>query len=241
MKQIITIIITISLTLFSCSQKHIPSGLRKSLQHIDETINDTIRYDFMIAPEDMGVLKHELLYGQPKIDGKKIIKDRRILKTYFKIKGVYDSDDMNEILLRTYHRKLNNKPINFGEQKERIRKDNKLYNVRIDSLERAKAITQDSKEYRIIEKKYLSNFTKHREVFGYLTPKLLYTNDKNGYGHSETYLKFIAQVISLEDHDLYLRLIKLEKPESGTKLTLKIGDTIRTNPYEVFLISKKLE
>ncbi|PWI30235.1 hypothetical protein DI383_07165 [Flavobacteriaceae bacterium LYZ1037] len=76
-----------------------------------------VKYDFKIAPENVATSKHHFGLGLNIRNGKNLWKSGPI-KTYFRLNGIRHPDDMSGIILTTYHRKLNNEPINFKEQKK---------------------------------------------------------------------------------------------------------------------------
>ena len=100
----------------ACSSKAIPIGLKSTIKQIDQSLNDTIKYDFKIAPEEIATSKHHFGLGLD-IRNEKGLWRRSFIRTYFKLNRINHADDMSGIILKTYHRKLNDKPIKFKDQK----------------------------------------------------------------------------------------------------------------------------
>ena len=116
MRQTFGILIILLITI-SCSQKTVPFGLRKTINQMERNLNDTIKYDFRIAPESVARSKQHFGLGLGLRNGKGFW-SRSMLRTYFRLNGIRHPDDMSSIILTTLHRKLNDKPIKFREQKE---------------------------------------------------------------------------------------------------------------------------
>lgn len=209
--------------LLSCSQKLVPNGLRKTINELDEKINDTIKYDFKVAPEEVAINKYKWTFGLHTINGHNIKGSEKSLKTYLWFKGVSDSYEMSEIIKRTYHRELNGKPINFRQQKRLVFENNKLYSTKIDSLDRSRLLDKELKEYRVIEKDYFSKFMQSTKVTGFYFFSL-----------EEDEVQYMGEVINLKNRELYLKILEIK--ELDKIINLKIGDTLKTTPYDVFLI-----
>jgi hypothetical protein len=231
LKKIFILIITLSV--ISCSTKNIPFGLRNTIKQIDRNLNDTIKYDFKIAPENVATTKHHFGLGLNIRNGKNLWKGG-ILKTFFRLNGIKHPDDMSDIILTTYHRKLNNKPIEFKKQKKYYKEYWKIAKIGKDTLEKwysykNSKVTSD-KEY----KEYFSKFNKGIKVLGSINAW-----KKRNNGFSGSTVNYIGEIIGENDKQLKLKIKELEKPKIGFELEVKIGDTIEINPFDVFLIPKK--
>ncbi|WP_111684599.1 hypothetical protein [Winogradskyella tangerina] len=232
MKRFATIIILI--LIYSCSQRDIPSVLKSNLDQFEVSVNDTVKYDFKIAPENVAVTKMAIQH-EPFQYGEKYISKNPSLESWFKKRGIKYTSDMNEILWRALHKKLNNKSINFKELKNVIKERYRIIRIKNDSI-RIRKINEEHLYYRKIEKPYLSKFIEKQTVLGYLTPGFIYINNENGYGYSTSYVKYIAKIIQRNDYELKVELLKLAQTENGVLKNLTEGDTITTHTGDVFLI-----
>jgi len=232
MKQIL-LILFISLSIVSCSQKNIPFGLRSTINQIDKNLNDTVKYDFKIAPENVATSKHHFGLGLNIRNGKNLWKGG-LLKTYFRLNGIRHPDDMSGIILTTYHRKLNNEPINFREQKKYYKQYWKISKISSDSLNKWYNYKNPEDQSQKEDEIYFSNFIKGRMVLG-SGYAWKYWDNGNASG---TDVKLIAEIIERNDRVLKLKILKLGEPTKGFELNLKVGDTIEDDPYNVFLIPK---
>ena len=119
----------------SCSKNNIPIGLRNTIKQIDKNLNDTVKYDFKIASEEIAKSKHHFGLGLSIRNGKNLWKGGP-LKLYYKLNGIKHPDDMSGIILTTYHRQLNGKPINFKKQKQHYKEYWKVAKLGRDSLDK---------------------------------------------------------------------------------------------------------
>jgi hypothetical protein len=229
MKQTFCIFIILLITI-SCSQKTVPVGLRKTINQMEKNLNDTVKYDFRIAPESVAGTKHHFGLGLGLKNGKGLWSGS-LLRTYFRMNGINHPDDMSAIILTTLHRKLNDKPINFKEQKKYYKEYWKVAKIGRDTLERYweskyNLINNDS-----IDQVYFSNFTKGRLVLGSVGAWKQLENGASGID-----VKMIAEIIERNQRKLKLKIIELGKSEEGFELWEKVGDTIESDPYGVYLI-----
>ncbi|WP_037373645.1 DUF6794 domain-containing protein [Salinimicrobium xinjiangense] len=161
----IVLILCLSFSFISCSQKNIPYGLRSTINEIDRNLNDTVKYDFKIAPEGVATSKHHFGLGL-NIRNEKNLWRSSLLKTFFQLNGIQHPDDMSGIILTTYHRELNNKPINFREQKRYYKEYWKIAQLPGDTIEKWYAAKNPEAIYQKENEAYLSNFTIGRKVLG---------------------------------------------------------------------------
>ena len=233
MRQPLCILITILLLSSSCSQKNVPFGLRKTINKMAENLNDTVKYDFKIAPERIASTKHHFGLGLG-LRNENGLWSGSLLKSYFKINGIKHPDDMSGILLTTLHRKLNDKPINNKEQKKYYKEYWKVAKISRDSLKlywkkNYNKINQDSIDYV-----YNSKFSTGRLVLGSISAWKKRENGASGID-----LKMIAQIIERNERILKLKIIELGQSKDGYELIEKIGDTIESSTYDVYLIPEK--
>jgi len=224
------LIIFLLFTIVSCSNKIVPFGLRSTINEIDRNLNDTVKYDFRIAPEDVAGSKHHFGLGLG-LRNEKGLWSGSLLRTYFRLNGIKHPDDMSGIILTTYHRKLNNKPIRFRDQKKYYREYWKVALIDRDTLEKWWEEQNPKIQSDSLEEVYFSNFTKNRLVLGSVDAWKQRENGASGIN-----VKMIAQIIERNDRTLKLKIVELGKSKEGFELWEKVGDTIESNPYGVFLI-----
>jgi len=230
MKQYILIILSI-LVLISCSQKNIPFGLRSTINKIDKSLNDTVKYDFKLAPENVATSKHHFGLGLG-IRNSEGLWSGSLLKTYFKINGIKHPDDMSGIILTTYHRELNNRPIKFREQKKYYKEYWKMARIGGDTFENwyqnknPVELSEDENEI------YYKNFKNGRLVLGNISAWKQFENGNS----AGTDVKMVAEIIESNERILKLKILELDKPKKGFKLYQVVGDTIESDPFGVFLI-----
>lgn len=230
MKQTIWIIL-ILLTTISCSYKNVPLGLRSTINEIDRNLNDTIKYDFRIAPENVARAKHHFGLGLG-IRSEKGLWSGSLLRTYFRLNGIKHPDDMSAIILTTYHRKLNKQPIKFREQKKYFKEYWKIAKIGRDTLYQWRSANRPEKINDSLNKIYYPNFSNTKLVMGSIGAWKFYENG-NGSGID---VKMIAKIIERHETALKLKIVELGNTEEGFQLTEKVGDTIESNLYSVFLI-----
>lgn len=97
------------------NQRGRPATLEETFTYLDQMFDDTAKYSFMTLPEDIATIRlhftlglymrnHWGLWGTSK------------LKRYFEALGVFHPDDMSTIILKSYHRYLNDKPLALDSQ-----------------------------------------------------------------------------------------------------------------------------
>lgn len=232
MRQTLVILIILLLSV-SCSQKVVPYGLRKTINQMEKNLNDTIKYDFRIAPESVAGTKHHFGLGLGLRNGKGLWSGS-MLRTYFRLNGIKHPDDMSGIILTTLHRKLNNEPINFREQKKYYKEYWRVAKIGRDTLERYWESKYNLINHDSLDNIYNSNFKKGRLV---LSSVGAWKKRENGASGID--IKMIARIIDRNERTLKLEIIELEKPKEGFELVEKVGDTVESDTYGVYLIPKK--
>lgn len=217
----------------SCSQKTVPFGLKRTIYQMERNLNDTVKYDFKIAPERIAGTKHHFGLGLELRNGKGLWRGG-ILRTYFKLNGINHPDDMSGIILTTLHRKLNNKPIKFKEQKRYYKEYWRLARIEGDSLKKWWTANNTQNELDSLNQIYFSNFEIGRKVLGSVGA---WTPMKNGHS-SGTEVKMIGDIIERKDRIFKVKIIDLGVYKDKFTLNYKIGDTIEISPDEVYLIPK---
>jgi hypothetical protein len=217
----------------SCSQKTVPFGLRKTINQMEQNLNDTVKYDFKIAPESVARTKHHFGLGLSLRNGKGLW-NGSMLKTYFRLNGIKHPDDMSGIILTTLHRKLNNQPIKFRKQKRYYKDYWKVAKIGRDTLNKYWEYKNNLVNNDSIDEIYYSNFEKGRLVMGSLDAWKKRENGASGID-----VKMIAEIIYREKRMLKLVITELGKSEEGFELVEKVGDTIEIDTYGVYLIPEK--
>lgn len=229
-------IIIISLFTISCSDKVVPIGLRSTIKEIDKNLNDTVKYDFKITPERIATTKHHFGLGRG-LRNEKGLWSGSLLQTYFKLNGIKHADDMSSIILETYHRKLNDKPIRFREQKKYYKEYWKVAQLEGEAFKKWWDTNNSKTELDSLKQIYFSNFSKDRKILGSLHA---WTPIENG--HSEgTDVDIIGNIIEKDDYTLKIKIVKLGSYEDKYELLYKIEDTIEMHIYDVFLIPPQNE
>lgn len=225
-------IILLSILIFSCSSSKIPFGMWKTISKFNNELNDTIKYDFKIAPEQVATFKYNWAFDLHTPNWHNIKGQKGLLKLYFKLNGVSSSYHMSEIIRLTYHRYLNNEPINFREQTKYLKKFERLLKKNTDSAYAWDDQNKPIEKYREQENEYFSLYTSGRLVMGMTSASKRYSKSSS----ASTDVEYLGRVINLEERDLFVEIIKVKKPKDGFKLNQKVGDTIQESPYSVVLI-----
>lgn len=114
----------------------IPKTIDKCFIILDKTMGDNEIFLIKTLSEDSIYCHPEFMNATDYFHAWKLYEGSRLTK-YFNKKGLYDSLDIYETILISYHRYLNNKPINLEEQiKKHILKREKEYNEYIAKTEK---------------------------------------------------------------------------------------------------------
>jgi len=118
---------------------YVPKNLDDALAYLDCKWSDKDKEDFKNKTEKDAVTELHFGTGQAIRNNWGLWEKRKnSIKRYFTRHGIYHPDDISSIILTSYHRKLNNKPIDLDKQIESYK----------DYWERAKT-TQDSIKNKI--------------------------------------------------------------------------------------------
>ena len=105
----------------------IPNKLEKCFPILMETLTENEINIIKTFPEDSIYFSKEFKNGTDFFHAWKIYDGSRLTK-YFNKKGLYDSHEIYETILISYHRFLNNKPINLEQQIEKYKLKNRHEN-----------------------------------------------------------------------------------------------------------------
>ncbi|TFF39125.1 DUF6794 domain-containing protein [Mucilaginibacter psychrotolerans] len=114
----ITIILFLLTLASACStaQNKVPANLNEVFAYLDNDWNAVHRLQFKTMPESEAVSSEHFSMGLW-IRNNWIRGNRNPpLIKYFKSIGLYNPDDISSVILLSYHRKLNNKPLNIKAQ-----------------------------------------------------------------------------------------------------------------------------
>ncbi len=92
-----------------------PATLEETFLYLNQMLDDTQKYGFMTIPEDVATSRLHRGFGMWIRNNWGLWRNSK-LKHYFLSKGVGHPDDMSGIILTSYHRYLNNKPIDLEGQ-----------------------------------------------------------------------------------------------------------------------------
>ena len=93
---------------------YIPKDLDDAMIHLDRVVEEGGKKRFAMQPEDEAVRKMHFSFGRWMVMHWGFYEGSR-LSHFLKKKGISYPDDMASVLMRCYHRKLNNKPLQFEE------------------------------------------------------------------------------------------------------------------------------
>jgi len=110
-----------------------PTALEETIPYLNQYMDDTIKYTFMVLPEQDAVSKMHFPYGMWIRNEWGLWRDSE-LKKFFNEYEVYQPDAMSAIIFTSYHRFLNNEPIDFKGQIERHHfiQENTIYETSTD-------------------------------------------------------------------------------------------------------------
>lgn len=92
-----------------------PTTLIETFIYLDYIFDDTTKYGFMTLPEDISTSRLHFELGMWIRNNWGLWRNSE-LKNYFVDKGIVHPDNMSGIILTSYHRHLNNKPIDLEGQ-----------------------------------------------------------------------------------------------------------------------------
>lgn len=105
--------------LFSCSDDGIPDDLDEAMDGLENEWKEEKIEDFKSKPEDDAVTSEH--FAQGAWIRNHWLNDTQELMSFFESHGVYHRDDMSATILRSFHRRLNGRPIDLEGQAEYYR------------------------------------------------------------------------------------------------------------------------
>jgi len=118
------IFLTLLFSLDSCNVTKSPENIDKAIIELDNIFTNEQKLIFKNQEESLAVfeiykgLGREIHYSWFIVDGPQ---REALLKQFFDL-GVHDSETMMKIILKSYHRKLNGKQVNYVQQIEEYKK-----------------------------------------------------------------------------------------------------------------------
>lgn len=118
-----TLLFLLVTTILSCKddtckqfqKNYTPKNLDEVFLYFDCNWSDKMKEDFKNKAEDeLAMLHHG--FGTSLRNNWKLWKAQNDLSKYFNKIGIYHPDDMSSIIIKSYHKKLNRKPINLEKQ-----------------------------------------------------------------------------------------------------------------------------
>lgn len=170
---ILILVTTISISVYSQTKEHktiydfpIPQTLEKCFGILDKTMNKNEKDLIKTLQEDSIYFHKEFQYGTDFFDAWKLY-DGSVLTNYFNRIGIFNSHEIYETILISYHRYLNQKEIKINEQiaryktiqqKERIEVTKKANNNQLDSLILSSLSLYIHKDKQYIEERTLKDY-----------------------------------------------------------------------------------
>jgi len=98
---------------------YIPEDMGDAFLQLNKLIDKDSKEKFQSAPEDVAVRKLHFSFGRWMIYNWQFYDGPRLSHSLKQL-GIHHPDDMASVLIRTYHRYLNKKPLNIKDQVEAI-------------------------------------------------------------------------------------------------------------------------
>jgi len=95
---------------------YIPKNLKDAIEYLGCEWSESDKIEFKNKNEDSAVTELHFGYGMGIRNGWKLWKGKNQVSKFFKSKGIFHPDDMSSIILTSFHRDLNNKPIDLDKQ-----------------------------------------------------------------------------------------------------------------------------
>jgi hypothetical protein len=115
------------------TDNYIPKDIEDAINYLDCSIDKQSKEAFKKVPENLATLRLPPETGMVLRNKWGLWQENNVLTNYFHSLGVFHPDDMSSIILLSFHRKLNGKPINLEYQ---IKKSNEYWkNARLKENE----------------------------------------------------------------------------------------------------------
>jgi hypothetical protein len=93
----------------------IPTNIEECMDRLEILFLDTTKEYFAHKSEEIAVAEFNMIQGMQFRNNWKLWRES-VLSRYFNSYKIYHPEEMTYIIFTSYHRKLNNRPINFNEQ-----------------------------------------------------------------------------------------------------------------------------
>lgn len=215
---------------------YIPYNLYDCFSQIDAIFPDSVKLD-MIQNTDREIIgQHHFGYGLWMRNNWGLWRQSR-LWIYFYNKGVYHPDDVSSLILKMYHRKINNTELSFQRDVESIKKSIVEANI-LDRKEKDREITisslvniDDSIEFQLpIDLKY-------NTIFYYAYPALIF-EDQDQNRDSMLIIKGIVtdKIYTESDSIANYRIRILDLSQVGI-IKNDVGDELEMDARNLYLIN----
>ena len=206
-----------------------PKTLEETFPYLDQIIGDMVKYNFIILPEDVAVGRLHFPFGMW-IRNEWGLWKNSDLKKYFVEKGIGHPDDMTGIIFTSYHRYLNNKPIDLEGQIERNRR---IYETMIvDTFPNGKI---KSVSYPELAK----GMTSQDELLSYyeINDTVIFNlTGRKGLLKKHISVRSVGQIVGYDDKkQLLVRIVEIIL-EKNVSTDYQVGEQIDINPYSCYLI-----
>lgn len=197
-----------------------PETLEETFTFLDRMFDDTAKYSFMTLPEDIATIRlhftlglymrnHWGLWGSSK------------LKRHFEALGVFHPDDMSTIILKSYHRYLNDKPLALDSQVQYYQRFWRAQN----SAEGFGSADLEPAESRTTDSQLLAYFP-----VGDTIMVSVYETYKRWFTEQGRSIKAIAIVRAHQGDSVKVELLQFLEQPRGTPKN-KIGDKYWKRPF----------
>lgn len=122
--------------------KYIPIDLNDAIAELNKIMEDGAKKKFKEMSEDNARRKTHFSFGKY-INARWHIQDGSRLTLWFQSNKIYNTDDMIDCIIATYHRSLNNQPLQFEQLAEYYFKKQK---EKVDKLVKKKAEQSKSRQ-----------------------------------------------------------------------------------------------
>lgn len=95
---------------------YVPNNLRDAIEYLVCEWSESDKIEFKNKEEDDAVTELHFGTGMGIRNGWELWKGKNRISRFFKSKGIFHPDDMSSIVLTSFHRHLNNMPINLDSQ-----------------------------------------------------------------------------------------------------------------------------
>lgn len=209
-----------------------PKILEETFPYLDQKFGDTIKYNFMILPEDVAVGRLHFPLGMW-IRNEWGLWKNSDLKKYFIDKGIYHPDDMSGIIFTSYYRYLNNKPIDLEDQIER---NKRIYETMVvDTFSNGKIKSVSYPELA----KHAKDRTSQEELLKYypINDIVIFSlSGKKGLFKKRISVRSTGKIIGYDEKKKLLIEITEIALDKNVKTEYKIGQEIDINPNVCYII-----